>query len=196
MKKLLWVVLVVGMSAIIVWGVTNLEPPISWGGGSMILIILAVNSLGMFGMLYVTIRHETRPLLFVLLAFIPYAFIWYFFDRVRKMRILTIIPFAKGRYKFPIFGYLLAILIFDVLFLSGINVKNPTEIAALLIVMTPLMIIQVGILWMMYTAIRHEEHPWVYVMVAVIPFAFVWYYFARIKQGKAKRNHALGGDPN
>ena len=32
-----------------------------------------------------------------------------------------------------------------------------------------------GGLWMMYQAIRYEEHQWRYFLLAFIPFMFVWY---------------------
>ncbi len=40
-------------------------------------------------MLYIAVRHEKHPLKFILLAFIPYSFIWYYFECVRPGKHLT-----------------------------------------------------------------------------------------------------------
>jgi hypothetical protein len=45
--------------------------------------IFAVPPLGGFWMMYQAIRYEKEPFPLVLLAFIPYTFLWYYFERVR-----------------------------------------------------------------------------------------------------------------
>jgi len=37
-------------------------------------------------MFYMALRYEKNPWLMILLAFIPYAFLWYYFERVRPER--------------------------------------------------------------------------------------------------------------
>jgi len=39
----------------------------------------------------------------------------------------------------------------------------------------------VGGLWMIYTAARHERRPWRYIWLALLPYTFVWYYFERAR---------------
>ncbi len=46
----------------------------------------------------------------------------------------------------------------------------------------------VGAFWMMYMSIRHEKSPLPMVMLAFIPFTFLWYYFERFRAGKLRRN--------
>lgn len=46
-------------------------------------IVFGISPIGSFWMLYVAVRNERRPLPFILLAFLPYTFLWYYFDRVR-----------------------------------------------------------------------------------------------------------------
>ena len=45
--------------------------------------LFALPPLGAFWMLYVAIRYEKKPLPIVLLAFVPFTFMWYYFERVR-----------------------------------------------------------------------------------------------------------------
>jgi len=45
--------------------------------------LFGIPPLGAFWMMYVSIRHEKNPLPMVLLAFIPFSFLWYYFERVR-----------------------------------------------------------------------------------------------------------------
>ena len=55
-----------------------------------ILILAAVygvSPIGTFWMLYMAIRHERRPLLYIFLAFIPYSFVGYYLERVRGQAI-------------------------------------------------------------------------------------------------------------
>ncbi len=39
-------------------------------------------------MLYMAIRYEKHPLPMVLLAFVPFAFFWYYFERVRPGKLV------------------------------------------------------------------------------------------------------------
>jgi len=42
----------------------------------------------------------------------------------------------------------------------------------------------IGTFWMLYVSIRHEKDPVPYMLMAFVPFMFVWYYFERYKTGK------------
>jgi hypothetical protein len=41
-----------------------------------------------------------------------------------------------------------------------------------------------GAFWMMYMAIRYEKKPFPMILLAFIPFTFVWFYFERVRRGK------------
>jgi hypothetical protein len=47
------------------------------------IALFAIPPLGAFWMMYMSVRHEKSPLPMVLLAFIPFTFLWYYFERVR-----------------------------------------------------------------------------------------------------------------
>jgi hypothetical protein len=48
--------------------------------------VSAIGQLGCYWMMYQAIRYEIRPLKFFLLAFLPLAFIWYYFERYSERR--------------------------------------------------------------------------------------------------------------
>lgn len=49
-----------------------------------LIALCAIPSVGAFWMMYMSIRHERNPFLMVALAmFVPFMFVWYYFDRVR-----------------------------------------------------------------------------------------------------------------
>lgn len=46
-----------------------------------------------------------------------------------------------------------------------------------------------GAFWMIYMSIRHEKNPFPMLLLALfIPFAFLWYYFERVRPGKSGRD--------
>jgi hypothetical protein len=47
---------------------------------------------------------------------------------------------------------------------------------------------QIGAFWMLYVAIRYEKKPFPMLLLAFIPFSFLWYYFERVRRGKLKRS--------
>lgn len=52
-----------------------------------LVILFGVPPLGAFWMMYVSIRHEKNPVPLVFLAFIPFSFLWYYFERVRPRKL-------------------------------------------------------------------------------------------------------------
>ena len=51
------------------------------------IAMFAIPPLGAFWMMYMSIRYEKSPLPMVLLAFIPFSFLWYYFERIRVGRV-------------------------------------------------------------------------------------------------------------
>jgi len=87
MKTFLYILLVAGLCSLMAWVVFSRwftrDPFLIF-----ILIVLFVTpNLGTIWMLYVSVRFEKSPLPFALLAFVPYSFIWYYFQRVRPGRV-------------------------------------------------------------------------------------------------------------
>ena len=59
------------------------------GGAKYIVApILTLQPFGAMWMLYHSIRHESKPLLYILLAvFVPFACIWYYMEKARPRRV-------------------------------------------------------------------------------------------------------------
>lgn len=89
MKKLPWILVAVGLTALALWIVVG-----PWYPRNPLVILLVTAFFGMpalggFWMLYIAVRHEKNPLPLLLLAFLPWAFLWYYFERVRPRQHLT-----------------------------------------------------------------------------------------------------------
>jgi hypothetical protein len=82
MKLLLWILLGFVVAGLAFWAIVT-EGPQNPILVSLVVVVFTASPIGAFWMLYVAIRYETHPLSMVLIAFIPYAFLWYYFERVR-----------------------------------------------------------------------------------------------------------------
>ena len=82
MKLFLWILLGFAVAGLAFWTITS-EGPENPFLVFAVVVVFAVAPIGAFWMLYMAIRYETDPLLMVLMAFVPYAFLWYYFERVR-----------------------------------------------------------------------------------------------------------------
>jgi hypothetical protein len=70
---------------------------------------------------------------------------------------------------------------------SGLAPKNPAVEFVIFVLFT---LPSVGAFWMMYMAIRYEKKPVGYIVLAFVPFTFLWYYFERVRPGALVRRHA------
>ena len=55
-----------------------------------IIALFGIPPIGAFWMMYMSIRHERKPLPMILLAFIPFTFVWYYFERIRPGKLTTV----------------------------------------------------------------------------------------------------------
>lgn len=83
MKMFLWVLLGFLVTGLGFWILTLQGVPRNPLLTLLVVVIFVVSPVGSFWMLYMLIRHEKLPLPMVLLAFIPYTFLWYYFECVR-----------------------------------------------------------------------------------------------------------------
>jgi hypothetical protein len=94
MKIFLWVLLgftVAGVAFYIVISPWFPRNPVT---EFLAFVFFGAPSVGAFWMLYLVIRYERHPLPLILLAFLPYTFLWYYFERVRPRKHLTREPAA------------------------------------------------------------------------------------------------------
>lgn len=82
MKLFLWILLGFAVAGFAFWAIT-IEGPENPFLVSLVVVVFTASPIGAFWMLYTAIRYETHPLPMVLMAFIPFSFLWYYFERVR-----------------------------------------------------------------------------------------------------------------
>jgi hypothetical protein len=89
MKLALWVLLGFVVTGLAFWMVTIPQVPRDPFFMFLIVAVFAAPPIGAFWMMYMSIRYEKHPLPTILLAFIPYCFLWYYFERVRPGKHLS-----------------------------------------------------------------------------------------------------------
>ena len=160
---------------------------------ALLFLSIMVNTGGTMWMLYVVVRHEERPLRYGLLGLVPFAFVWYYLARIRKMDILGTVPTNAGRPKPSGRVFVIAVVLYTIL-VMGLGfaldiVWNMNSALAFAIGFLPFIISAIGQMWMMYTAVRHEREPLLFFILAGFPLVFVWYYYFRVKAGKIESRH-------
>ena len=92
MKRLAWILVAVCLSAFQIWGIIfSPSGPINFDNHPVLLgcMIAAYAGSGLGGvwMLFAIIRYERRIFPVILIAlFIPNAFLWYYFERIRPRK--------------------------------------------------------------------------------------------------------------
>jgi hypothetical protein len=84
MKKLIiWVMSGFAVAALCAWMLTIVQGAFRPLVIGLSVIVYAAPSVGALWMLYAAVRTEKNPLRFIVTAFIPFSFLWYYFERVR-----------------------------------------------------------------------------------------------------------------
>ena len=88
MKMLLWILVGLFVTGLAFWMITvpglSRNPVVVL----MVVVVFVIPPVGAFWMLYMSIRHEKHALPMILLALIPYTFLWYYFERVKPGKLL------------------------------------------------------------------------------------------------------------
>ena len=84
MKLFLWILLGFVIAGLAFWMITSPGIPRNPLLVFLVILVFTVPPLGAFWMLYVSIRYEKHPLPMMLMAFVPYALLWYYFERGRR----------------------------------------------------------------------------------------------------------------
>ncbi len=53
-----------------------------------------------------------------------------------------------------------------------------------------------GAMWLFYQVLRYEHRPGLYLLMALVPFSFVWYYFGRFKTRTSEPARPSFGQPS
>jgi hypothetical protein len=83
MKLAFWVLVGLGATSIAFWLIASGFVPKSPLVEALAIVFFTLPSIGAFWMLYAAIRYEKKPIGYIALAFIPYTFLWYYFERIR-----------------------------------------------------------------------------------------------------------------
>lgn len=83
MKGTLAIVAAIALNCLVVYIMFSPWHARNSSSALMVFMLFAIPAIGGYWMIYVSILHEKRPLSFVLLALVPYAFLWYYVERVR-----------------------------------------------------------------------------------------------------------------
>jgi hypothetical protein len=89
MKTLFWLLLIGALGALCGWIVIGPWTPRNPAAILLVVALFAAPNIGAIWMMYVAVRYEANPFPFVALAFIPFSFLWYYFDRFRFGRHMT-----------------------------------------------------------------------------------------------------------
>jgi hypothetical protein len=85
-KLAIWVLFGFGVTGLAFWFITSPLTPKNPFIEIPIIALFGLPSVGAFWMLYNVVRHEKHPLGYILLAFIPFTFLWYYFDRIKHRK--------------------------------------------------------------------------------------------------------------
>jgi len=83
MKRFLWALIAVTLNLFLFWVVVGPWYPTNRAAMIFIATLFGLPAVGGFWMLYSAVRYEKRPVPFALLAFLPFSFLWYYFERIR-----------------------------------------------------------------------------------------------------------------
>jgi hypothetical protein len=89
MKLSLWILIGLLIAGLAFWTIATHEGSQNPVFVFLVVVVFAVPPIGAFWMLYMSVRHEKKPLPLMLLAFVPYAFLWYYFERVRTGKYIS-----------------------------------------------------------------------------------------------------------
>jgi hypothetical protein len=89
MRNAFWVLVVAALAGFCGWVVIGPWTPHDQGVVFLLIALFATPNIGAIWMMYTAVRNEAKPLPFVALAFIPFSFLWYYFERYRLGRHLT-----------------------------------------------------------------------------------------------------------
>lgn len=89
MKKLLWLLVIAALGVLCGWIVIGPWIPHNPFAMLLVIVLFTVPNIGALWMMYMAVRYEANPFPFVALAFIPFSFLWYYFDRFRSGKHLT-----------------------------------------------------------------------------------------------------------
>lgn len=199
MRVLRWVFPGFGVTGLVFWAITRPWFPSPVIGFILYGAIVAVATVGTFWMMYAAVRFEKNPLPFILLAFVPFTSLWYYFERIKPAKYgndsiasgiqrqneVAAHPLPSRHYvRTGLYGFISLCALSLALWAMSPSFPQGSFVT-ILVTVFGFVLPPIGAFWMIYTAIRHENTPFPLVLLACLPYAFLWYYFERVRTGKS-----------
>jgi hypothetical protein len=96
--KSYWPILILGVAYVILVFIGVSSPDVESHLASLLSVLAGIATfaanVGTFWMFYQSVRYEIRPLRFIIISFIPFAFVWYYFERYSKRTGVRRLPVA------------------------------------------------------------------------------------------------------
>jgi uncharacterized membrane protein YqjE len=89
MRSLFWALVALGLTGLAYWIVLGPWLPKNQIEMALTVVLFTLPTPGAIWMIRIAVRSEKNSLPMVLLAFFPYAFLWYYFERVRPRKHTT-----------------------------------------------------------------------------------------------------------
>ena len=89
LRTLAWVVLMIAASVGAGWILLSPWKPQNSLELFAVMVVFMGNPIGSFWMIYRAIRYERRSAPYIVLAFVPLSFLWYYVERVRSSRLVS-----------------------------------------------------------------------------------------------------------
>jgi hypothetical protein len=89
MKNVLWVLLIASLGIFCGWVVIGPWEPHDQAVIFLLMALFAAPNIGAIWMMYTAVRNEAQPFPIVALAFVPFSFLWYYFERYRTGKCFT-----------------------------------------------------------------------------------------------------------
>jgi hypothetical protein len=89
MKLAIWILLIAALGLLCGWIVIGSWSPHGQLDMLLVAILFTSPNIGAVWMMFIAIRHESKPIPFVALALIPFSFLWYYAERYRTGRYLN-----------------------------------------------------------------------------------------------------------
>lgn len=89
-SHLLWALFFVSCTGLALWVVAGPWTPQGRWDLFLVLAFFTVNPFGAFWLMYRCFRYEPRAWTYLPFAFVPYGFVWYYFNRVRTRKASSI----------------------------------------------------------------------------------------------------------
>ena len=164
-----------------------------------VVVVFSIAPLGAFWMMYKVVRCERNPVPLILLSFLPFTFVWYYFERARSGKVKEVRDsivvsdqgerslYRSNRFIKAALLTIVAVVVFAFAFWVIVTPGDPRRVAWFVPVSIAVFVVPpIGAWWLVYMVIRKESRVFPMILLAFVPYGFIWYYFERVRGGNDK----------